>query len=289
VVDTSLNRLAHTIPARGKPYQVAFTRAFAYLRLLDSERVVMVNLGSLGEGKTPIVQGFEAGTGAPQLAGDLAIADSITQAALDASVFVVNPADNTVYFYMEGMNAPMGSYGAYGHAARAVAVVDRSLKEIEPGVYAGKLRIPAAGRYDVAFLIDNPRVLHCFSVEARTNPALQQGLAALAIEYLPGPTRAAVGGKVPVRFKLTDPTDHRPRTGLTDVRVISYLAPGQLRGEAVAREVGEGVYETTTTLSRPGAWYFHVVVPSQRVKHTDLPFHSVVAVAAQADPQLSKE
>ncbi|HET9594534.1 MAG TPA: YncE family protein, partial [Anaeromyxobacteraceae bacterium] len=46
VVDTSLNRLAHTIPARGKPYQVAFTRAFAYLRLLDSERVVMVNLGS---------------------------------------------------------------------------------------------------------------------------------------------------------------------------------------------------------------------------------------------------
>ncbi|HEX7624309.1 MAG TPA: cytochrome D1 domain-containing protein [Anaeromyxobacteraceae bacterium] len=156
VVDTSTNRLAHTVRAPGAPYQVAFTHGYAYLRLIDSERVVMVNLGSLGEGRNPIVQGFAAGNGAPRLAGDLAIADSIAQASMDAAVFIVNPADNTVYFYMEGMNAPMGSYGAYGHAARAVAVVDRSLKEVEPGVYAGKLRIPAAGRYDVAFLIDNP-------------------------------------------------------------------------------------------------------------------------------------
>jgi hypothetical protein len=43
---------------------------------------------------------------------------------------------------MEGMNAPMGNYKTYGHQARAVTVVDRSLKEVEPGVYAGKVRIP---------------------------------------------------------------------------------------------------------------------------------------------------
>ena len=134
----------------------------------------MVNLLSLGAEKKPMVQGFGAGTGAPRLAGDLSAADSIAQAATEAAVFVVNPADSNTYFYMEGMNAPMGSFGGYGHAARAVAVVDRSLKEVEPGVYSGKVRVPAAGQYDVAFLLDNPRMLHCFSTEAKENPALHK-------------------------------------------------------------------------------------------------------------------
>jgi YVTN family beta-propeller protein len=280
VVDTAENRLAHTVPVGGKPYQLAFSRAFAYVRLLDSERVVMVNLGSLGGSKQPIVQGFQAGTGAPKMAGDLSIADSITQAALDAAVFVVNPAESVVYYYMEGMNAPMGSYGAYGHAARAVSVVDRSLKEVEPGVYAGRLRIPAAGRYDVAFLIDNPSVLHCFSAEARPNPALQQELPALAIRYLESPSQASVGAEVPVRFQLTDPATREPKTGLADVRVMWYLAPGQLRSLTFAREVGGGVYEVRAALPRAGAWYFHVDVPSLKVKSNDLPFHTVVAFDA---------
>ncbi|HEX7624310.1 MAG TPA: hypothetical protein VF400_12115 [Anaeromyxobacteraceae bacterium] len=80
---------------------------------------------------------------------------------------------------------------------------------------------------------------------------------------------------------------HLPRTGIGDIRVISYAAPGQLRGESIPREVGDGVYEATATLSRAGAWYFYVVVPSLGVKHTDLPFHSVVAVAGRARPRAS--
>src|SRR4051812_26047800 len=39
VIDAAENRLAHTIALPGQPYQVAFTRAFAYVRLLDSARV----------------------------------------------------------------------------------------------------------------------------------------------------------------------------------------------------------------------------------------------------------
>jgi len=46
VLDAAENRLVHDIPLPGKPYQVVFTRAFAYVRLIDSERVQMINLSS---------------------------------------------------------------------------------------------------------------------------------------------------------------------------------------------------------------------------------------------------
>jgi len=282
VLDTTSNTLVHTLPVGGKPYQVAFTRAFAYLRLLDSPRVVMVNLGSLGAGQQPILQGFEAGTGAPRQAGDLSIADAITPATFDASIYLVNPADNFVYFYMEGMNAPMGSYGAYGHAARAIAVADRSLQELAPGLYGGKLRLPAAGRYDVAFLIDAPRVLHCFSMEARPNPALRQELGPVVLEYLEPVSRLALGATLALRFRLLDAVTRQPKAGLTDLRLVSYLAPGQLRSEVTPRETSPGVYEAAAAPARPGAWYFHVLIPSLGVKASDLPFHSVLVEPARA-------
>ena len=155
VIDTSSNELLHDIPISGQPYQVAFTRAFAYVRSLSDERVAMINLLSLGRGNKPAVQFFAAGATPPKAGGELPLADSIAPAIGDAAVMVVNPADNTVYYYMEGMNAPMGSYQSYGASARAVTVIDRSLKETEPGVYTSKVRIPVAGRYDVAFLLES--------------------------------------------------------------------------------------------------------------------------------------
>jgi YVTN family beta-propeller protein len=275
VVDAATNALAHVIPVGGAPFQLTFTRAFAYVRLLDSARVVMVNLGSLA-GKEPIVQGFEAGTGAPRLAGDLSIADTVVQANLDAAVYVVNPADGTVSFYMEGMNAPMGSYGAYGHAPRALAVVDRSLQPRGPGLWAGRLRLPAAGRYDVAVLLDAPRLLHCFSVDVKEDPALRHDLGPLAVDFLDTPSRAPAGVPLQVRFRLLDPATRQPRQGLEGVGLVSYLAPGLARSEVAPREVEPGVWAATLPAPQPGAYYLHVFVSSLAVKPSDLPFHSVI-------------
>ena len=119
----------------------------------------MINLLSLDRGEKPIVQSFATGSVAPKAAGELPLADSMAAANIDAAVLVVNPADNTTYYYMEGMNAPASNYQSYGAAARAVTVVDRSLKETEPGVYTSKVRIPVAGRYDVALMVNSPRII----------------------------------------------------------------------------------------------------------------------------------
>jgi len=274
VVDASDNRLVHTFPVPGKPYQVVLTRAFAYVRLLDSERVQMINLNSIGEGKTPSVQSFPAGAGAPKLGGELGLADSIAPANLEAAVFVTNPADGNTYYYMEGMNAPMGNFRSYGHRIAAATVVDRSLKEVEPGQYAARLRLPVAGKYDVAFFIDNPKLLHCFFAEVPENPALHKE-EQLEVEYLDLPSTSPPGAKLAVRFRLVDPRSKKHRAGLKDATIRYFMAPGQWRDEVPAREVEEGLYEATVAVPKEGIYYLYVGAPSAKLGHNDRPFRTL--------------
>ncbi|PYY66275.1 cytochrome D1, partial [Pseudomonas jessenii] len=77
VIDTANDALIHELNVSAEPYQVVFTKAYAYVRGLASAKVTMINLASLGEGRAPIIQGFEAGTQAPRMAGDLPLASSL--------------------------------------------------------------------------------------------------------------------------------------------------------------------------------------------------------------------
>jgi len=282
VVDTATNAIVHTITVEGKPYQIYFSRAFAYIRALASERVSMINLSSLGEGKKPIVQSFAAGSVPPHVAGDLPLADSVASTSSEAAVFVVNPADNTTYFYMEGMNAPSSNYQVYGSSARAVTVVDRNLREVKPGLYVAKVRLPAAGRYDVAFLLDTPQLLHCFSAEVKPNPAIRHELASLAIEYLQQNRQLKIGTPTPFRFKLTEPLTGRPVTGLTDVSIVFFRVPGRDRTQLMAEEEGDGIYRVILDLPSAGAYYVYVGVRSKQVGYQDLPYFTLVASSSRA-------
>ncbi len=281
VIDASTNRLAYTIPVGAQPYQVAFSRAFAYVRSLGTERVSMIELAKLGGSKMPPVVSFPVGAKAPGKAADLSITDGIMEAPGEAAVLVVSPADMTVYYYMEGMNAPMGNFRNYGHLPRAVTVADRAMREKAPGVYTGSVRIPEAGTYDVAFLLDTPRILHCFSAAVKPNPMLKRTGPPLEIKYLIKDRRARVGETV-LRFRLTDPESHEPRTALGDVRVLYYRAPGYGRTEVPAREVGDGIYEATVSLPHAGAYFVYVASPSVKVRYGDLPYLTLRAVKAKA-------
>ena len=117
------------------------------------------------------------------MGGYLPLADAVVGGIGEAAAFVVSPADNTTYFYMEGMNSPSSNYSVKGGSARAVTLIDRSLKEVEPGVYTAKVKLPAPGRYDVAFLMQTPQVLHCFSTEAKANPQAPRTGLPLAVEF----------------------------------------------------------------------------------------------------------
>jgi YVTN family beta-propeller protein len=282
VIDTATNAIAHDVAIPGKPFKISLTRAFAYVRALESERVSMINLAMLGEAGNPPVVTFPAGAKPPSAASSLGVADSIVEAAGEAGVVLVSPAENTLYYYMEGMNAPIGNFRSYGHNPRAVMVTDRSLDEREPGAYSAKIQIPVAGTYDVAFILDSPRILHCFSVEAKENPLLKKDLKPLKVEYLVENKRVTAGQSVPLRFRLIDPATEQPRSGLKDVRVLSYRSPGRSRMETSAKEVGDGIYEADLAFPRRGAYFVYVSSRSAKVPYGELPYLTMRAVRDKA-------
>ena len=281
VIDASNDAVVHEIDVEPQPFQLVFTRNFAYVRSLGSERVTMVNLATVGPGKNPIVQKFNAGSTPPGRVQDLVIADTLVAGTSEAAMLVVNPAENATYFYMEGMNSAASNYQARGSHARAVTVVDRGLKEIEPGVYRGIVRLPAPGKYDVGVLLDSPRIMHCFSAQVEADPALVAKRGETRIEYLAGEGIGKPGEKRLVRFRLTDAVTGAPRKGLEDVRVVSFLAPNRERREVIAREIEAGVYEAEVPLTEQGAYYIQAASASARFGLNDLP-HLTIRVNRSA-------
>jgi hypothetical protein len=247
----------------------------------------MVNLLSLDRGQKPIVQSFAAGSVAPKAAGELPLADSMAAANIDAAVLVVNPADNTTYYYMEGMNAPASNYQSYGASARAVTVVNRSLKEVAPGVYSAKVRIPVAGRYDVALMVNSPRIIDCFSMEAKENPSFAADKARIVAEFLVASREVALGAKVPVRVRLSS-ADGKPQVGLKDVTLISFLVPGQRREVTIAREVQPGVYEAAVLIPEHGAYSIHVASKTLNKEYRDLAFLSLRTARPDIEAEIKR-
>lgn len=278
VIDAASGQLAHTVPVPGKPYKVSMSPSFAYVRALDSERVSMINLTQLSRQGELVVTNFAAGSTAPGKAKDISIADSIVPAVNEAAVLVVSPADATVYYYMEGMNAPMGAFRNYGHAPRAVEVANRALKETEPGHYSATVRIPASGTFDVAYLHESPRFIHCFTFEASPNPAMQNAHKPLDVDFLIDQRRVSAGDAKNLRFRLTDPRTGEPRTDVEDATVMYYRAPNFGRRTIAAEHLGDGIYEVTLDFKQAGAYYVYVESRSLKMNYRDLDYLTLTAV-----------
>ncbi|MBI6898416.1 beta-propeller fold lactonase family protein [Pseudomonas putida] len=286
VIDASTDQLIHRIPVAAEPYQLTFTKAYAYVRGLASSKVSMINLASLGQGRTPIVQGFEAGPAAPRQAGDLPLAQGVSISRDDNSVFVVNPVDNTTYFYAEGMNAPMSGYNNRGHQARAALVIDRSLREVAPGVYGSTVKLPAAGTFDVAFLLNQPQIIHCFSTEVAALP--QSSLRKRAHAEFIGTARPLQQHAPYMAQVRILGEDGKPRLGLEDLSLRYFLAPSSLPRDVALVEVGDGLYQAPLELAEAGAWYLHVQSPSLGRAFTEDNYTSLRVLPSAAKPSASQ-
>ena len=148
VLDASTNTVRHTVAVGKEPFQMALSRSFAHVRCLGSGSVFMVNLLELGKDTPPPVTSYPVGAEAPGAVPDLGLARGISNATGESEVLVVNPVNNTTYFYMEGMNAPSGTFKGFGQNPRAVETANRSLKETEPGVYSTRARFPVGREKD---------------------------------------------------------------------------------------------------------------------------------------------
>ncbi|HYY41937.1 MAG TPA: cytochrome D1 domain-containing protein, partial [Pyrinomonadaceae bacterium] len=206
IFDASTNRLLHTQPVGKGPDQITFTRDYAYVRSAGAVEVTMIQLSTIGKQLNMVT--FPGGQLTPgETRAPASAADAIVPAPEGNSVIIANPADQQLYYYTEGMAAPMGNFQNYRRDPRAVLIADRSLREVRTGVYETVARLPKSGTYDVALLLDSPRVTHCFEAQAVENPAIQHERAlALRVEYLDRTKPLRVGNDYKLRFRLFDTT-----------------------------------------------------------------------------------
>jgi YVTN family beta-propeller protein len=269
VFDLSSNRLIHTVPIGPASDQIAFTKQFAYVRSTGSEFITMLKIADLG--KEAALSRFPAGQEAPKKSPATSLANAIVAAPEEGSVLVANPADKMIYYYTEGMAAPMGSFQNYRRDPKALLVLDNSLRETEPGVYTITLRLPAAGQYDVPFLLDSPRVVNCFHLSVAENPALPKPTeVAIKIELVANDTTVALGQRYTLRFKVIDATTNQPRPDLADLGVLVFLAPGIWQQRETAKPVGSGIYEMNFVPPLSGVYYVYFQCPSLGIPYNQL-------------------
>jgi YVTN family beta-propeller protein len=287
VIDSSSDQLAHAISVGKQPYEVNFTNAMAYVRSLGTQDVGLIPMSELDGSETPPVTYIPVGQRPPGVAGEISIADSIVPAVKEAAAaYIVNQAEGTVSYYMEGMGAPMGSFRNYGHETRAITIVDRSLAEVSPGIYRGRVKIPVEGIYDIAFMMDSPQFLHCFT--AKVVPSAtdkSEGAGKLAVSYEIDDRYITVGEPSMIRFRLKDKATGEPVVDVPDVAVLYYRSDGRERTTLAARQLGEGLYEATVDASMPATYYVYVAAPSRSLSYSDESMLSLIALPAEAQPK----
>ncbi len=277
IVDAMTDRLIQTADVEAAPDQVTFSDELAYVRHRGSETVLMIPLKAVGEPGRPVpLVDFPGGQHPPGRTPRPTPADGIVQAPGHPSVLVANPEDEVIYYYKEGMAAPMGHFRNYGKVPRAVLVVDRSLRETAPGVYETVAQMGPPGRYELALFLESPRVIHCFPVDVAEDPALAAARKPpLAVEVLIGQRPPRPGEDVAVRLRISDPVTSAPRKGLRDVHVLTFLSPGIWQQRQWAEEVDEGLYEIHFQPPEAGLYFVFVEVDSQGLQFQSSPFASL--------------
>ena len=277
VFDAASNRMLHEVRVGKTPDQITFTDTYAFVRSLNTESVAMLRLGNIA---TEVdISEFPGGQALPSKGPTPVPADSIVRAPEGNGVILANPVDKVLYYYAEGMAAPMGSFQNYRREPLAVLVVDRSLREANPGVYSTTVKLPASGHYDVAFLADSPRISHCFEVAADQNPLLkEEPTVALRLEHQIKEITLRVGKNFPLRFRLIETATNRFKNDLKDVRVLTLLAPGTWQRRDIAKPLGEGIYEINLSVPETGVYLVFVESHSMGVRYRDLPTLTLHAI-----------
>ena len=286
--DVSTNKFVREYGVGHSPDSLAFTDSYLYVRSRESAEVRLIPLANLGSATSSAE--FPGGQLAPGAPADTLASPMV--AALDgAAAFVVNPADRRIYYYQEGMAAPMFSIEGYGRTPKAAMVLDRSIHETSPGIYSVGLRLPKPGFYDVPIYTDAPSMSHCFELSVHVNPLLKKTSdLPVALRALKNNLQVRPGEAATVAFRLIDPATDKPREGLKDVEISVLLAEGLRQMRFSAEHAGDGVYQFTFTPPQEGVYYATVQIPSLRIRANQLPYMMIRATGeANAEAKLPEE
>lgn len=263
IIDSAVNRIVQTAETEKEPDQVTFSSKLAFIRQRGSEIVLMIPMDVAGlESKAIPVAEFPAGQHPLDKVSLPSSADTIVRVPNEDAVLVANPGDKAIYYYKEGMAAPMGSFSNYGKEPRAVTVIDRTLRQTEPGIYETTARLEKPGLYTAIFLLDSPQAVKCWDFTVEKDPARsREADSRFSVVSLSDIEQGKRGVPLSLRFRI-DNGASKPKSGVTDVRALAFLAPGVWQTRLSAKALGDGVYEIRFLPPQPGSYYFHVEAPS---------------------------
>lgn len=275
VIDVATDRVVASGAVVKDPDQVVFTQRYAYVRGIESEKFSLLDMNDLKQGRFAPVD-IQAGQQPPAAAAkEIGVAGMIAPTPEGNAVMIANAPDRTVYFYQEGMMAPMGTFSNYKRMPRGVMILDRSLTETSPGVYTAPVRLTKGGRFDVPVLIDQPRVVNCFQVTIADAPGEKKSAAgtAIAVTALFNDTAIKVRENTTLKFNVTDSVTKQSVTGLRDVRALVFEPPGVWQQRRAVKEIGDGVYALEQIFPHAGLFNVMLAVPSRGVSYSDMAPH----------------
>jgi len=285
VIDAAAQRIVQTGKVDSEPFQVVFSDTIAYIRHRKSADILMVPLGKIGgEGEPLPVGDFPGGRTAvgPSWFGP---ADSLVQVPGMSAMLVANPADRTVYFYKEGMAAPMGELESRPRAPRAVLAVDRSLRERSPGVYETTAILPSAGLFDLAFFLPAPRLVHCFPLRVEPKPGTAPPSSARQVAIEPiFEGHLTAGIPATLRARLTDRATGQPITGTADVTVTIVATGTNWSFHQAVTAKDDGMYEVPFQVPAAGVYYVYFTSPSLGLSVKGKPTLVLAAAKGGASP-----
>jgi YVTN family beta-propeller protein len=272
VIDSATNSKIAFANVTAEPDQIAFTADYAYVRGLGSEKFALINskqldkLPAQSDGKQSelSVTQIQAGEKPPSVLPDsIGVATIIAPVPEQNGVMIANAPGKTIYYYVEGMMVAMGTLDNYRRIPKALMILDRSLHETAPGKFEAPVTIEKSGNYDVAVMLDQPRIIHCFTakLDGKLSEAKQQEQLKVKLEWLPLKTQVLANVETQLSFKLQDTLSGKPISGIQDARLLAFEPPGLWQKREWLQEVNPGIYQAAVVFPHAGS--FNLLVEAQ--------------------------
>lgn len=266
VIDSATNEITASAKVVSEPDQIAFTERYAYVRGIETEKFSLFDLKELRAGRIAPLD-IQAGrlppSAAPKLLG---VAPMIVPAPEGNAVLIANAPDQTIYYYAEGMMAPMGTFSNYKRAPLGILILNRSFAETAPGTYSTQFRLPKSGHYDVAVLIDQPRIVHCFELTVPADAgaaSADKTPASIIVQPLFMDEAIVTGKKQTLKIRLADASSRVPIKALKDVQLLIFEPPGAWQRRLTMKALDDGIYEASQTFPHAGTYNLLVSAPSR--------------------------
>jgi hypothetical protein len=251
------------------PVELSFSSDYAYVRGLEGDHFSVIDLANLRSGKLTPVNIQSASR--PVHDGEPA-ANARLVAPYGHGALVANLQEQVAYYYMEGMNSPMGTVKTYGPNVIGLMSVNKGFRETSPGTYETTFTVPRAGRYDIPVTIDEDRFVTCFSAVAApaSKTKSEDLLASIRIEQ-ETPLAQAVSDRRNVVLRIVDTKTNTPVSGLKGVRLLAFSPSGGWQSRKAAVELGDGRYSGDWRFPKSGRYGVSVSIASLDVGFADQP------------------